>query len=503
MITPKKISVFIGSVITCLLLISLCFPKGEIKISGVQILRFPSIYEIFNPPKTEYADISDLIEMDRENIDSALSAKVLPSENQLSDKLFKETVHFDTVRANTELLLRNFRKLEYPNNDYTILYTFYNQLNNIRHSKNILRIMHYGDSQIEGDRITSFIREKFQEQFGGSGPGILPVVQPYGQFSMKQEVSGQWKRYTLFGSKNSSVYHNRYGVLASFCRFSPTNINEKTKTYEAWFKTESSVLSYPLAKNYEKFRIFYGYNKKPFIIQLYSGKKMIDADFIPVSNDMNVLEWDFKNTPGNLTVKIKGEDSPDIYALSFEGNGGVVMDNIPMRGSSGLVFTKMDRKLMKNMYNEMGVNLIILQFGGNAVPYIADNYERYGRLFYEQLMRLKSIVPGVPIVVVGVADMSVKEKGIYKTYPVLPKVRDAMKKAAFDAGCAYWDMYEAMGGENSMPSWVFARPSLASSDFVHFNHKGARLIAEMFYQALIYDYNKYLKANMANMVANR
>ena len=500
MITPKKISVFIGSVITSLLLISLCFPDSEIKISNITIFRFPSINEIFNPPKTEYADISDLLEMDKENenIDSSLILN-----DVLSEKIITEPVHYDTVRANASRLLRNFRKLEYPNNDFTVLNNFYNQLNNIRDSKNILRIMHYGDSQIEGDRITSFIREKFQEQFGGSGPGILPVIQPYGQFSMRQEVSDQWKRYTLFGNKDRSVYHNKYGALASFCRFSPAKYTGKTKTYEAWFKAEAGAMSYPLAKHYEKFRMYYGNNKKPFVIQLYNGKKMIDADFIPVSNDLKVLEWNFKSTPGDLTVKIKGEDSPDIYALSFEGKEGIIMDNIPMRGSSGLVFTKMDRKLLKNMYKEMDVKLIILQYGGNAVPYIADSYERYGKLFYEQLIRLKSVVPDVPIVVIGVADMSIKEKGVYKTYPVLPKVRDALKNATFDAGCVYWDMYEAMGGENSMPSWVFAKPSLASSDFVHFNHKGARLIAEMFYQALMYDYNQYLKNNMVNTIANR
>ena len=43
-----------------------------------------------------------------------------------------------------------------------------------------------------------------------------------------------------------------------------------------------------------------------------------------------------------------------------------------------------------------------------------------------------------------------------------------------------------------MPGWVFADPPLASPDFVHFNHMGARIIAEMFYKAFITDYERYL-----------
>jgi hypothetical protein len=44
------------------------------------------------------------------------------------------------------------------------------------------------------------------------------------------------------------------------------------------------------------------------------------------------------------------------------------------------------------------------------------------------------------------------------------------KKAAFKSGAAFWDMYKAMGGENSMPSWVFAEPA-GIERFVHFNHE--------------------------------
>jgi lysophospholipase L1-like esterase len=166
-----------------------------------------------------------------------------------------------------------------------------------------------------------------------------------------------------------------------------------------------------------------------------------------------------------------------------------------MRGSSGLVFTKMDKTILRDHYKALNVKLIILQFGGNVVPHITNDYGYYERLFHSQLVRIKQMLPDVAIIVIGVADMSMKKRDRYVSYPNIEKIRDAMKKATFDAGCIYWDMYEAMGGKNSMPSWVFANPPLASKDFVHFNTRGARIIAHMFYNSLMYEYNVYKKSS--------
>jgi lysophospholipase L1-like esterase len=98
---------------------------------------------------------------------------------------------------------------------------------------------------------------------------------------------------------------------------------------------------------------------------------------------------------------------------------------------------------------------------------------------------LKQLNPHTSFIVIGPSDMSHKVNGRFITYKLLPLVDSEMKKAAFKAGIAYWDMYEAMGGYNSMPSWVNAIPPLAITDYTHFTTRGAKLIANMFYNALM------------------
>jgi len=165
------------------------------------------------------------------------------------------------------------------------------------------------------------------------------------------------------------------------------------------------------------------------------------------------------------------------------------MDNIAMRGSSGLVFSKMNREQQMKMMEYLSPRLILLQYGGNVVPYM--NAARYQRSFKRELDFLKELCPGVPVIVIGPSDMSRKVKGAFESYPGVEPVRDALKKATMDAGFAFWDLYEAMGGYNSMPSFVRADPPLANSDYIHFSKLGINLVAEMFYNALMLEYKEY------------
>jgi hypothetical protein len=98
------------------------------------------------------------------------------------------------------------------------------------------------------------------------------------------------------------------------------------------------------------------------------------------------------------------------------------------------------------------------------------------------------LCPGASVLVIGVADMSVKNGEDFESYPNLDNVINSIRSAAFRAGAAFWDMQKAMGGKNSMPAWVKADPPLATSDYVHFNKKGSVIMAQMFYNAFIYEY---------------
>lgn len=481
------------SVFTVLLFLSFVFyvtlpsDKENIKLFGITF-TFPKPGAIFSIPEP-YADITNIIQANASlSIDSVVSdttKKILPAEV------------FDTVRANVADLNKTIRKLEFPKGQKDLLFKVFSEMDSAQIKGKVMRVVHYGDSQIEGDRMTSFLRNRLQSKFGGSGVGLVPARQVYDfRFSVFHDASENWNRYTLYGTRDTLIKHNRYGVLASFCNFTPPDAAKKSAVEparKAWISVKNSPYSYVNTKKFSQCRLFYGHNEAPFKASLFIGNELSDSGTYPTSTSLKQIRWTFHEPIDNLKLEIEATTGPEIYALAFDGSSGIAVDNVAMRGCAGLVFTKMDPLLFKKMVEELNIKLMILQFGGNVVPEIRQNYDFYERWFYAQLNFIKTYAPQVEIIVIGVADMSMKKGDRYVSYPNIELVRDAMKKATHRAHAIYWDMYEAMGGKNSMPSWVFAQPPLAGKDFVHFNPNGAKIMANMFYNALMHEYARYVE----------
>ncbi len=501
---PIKILIFILTTTIILAVLSFVFPEKGILITDDFSLDFVTFDELINPQKQEKVDISDIIEnttVDDNEIEELAFEEIIEPEidSIMIDSMY---VYYKPMPLKIDSVARY---LEFPNNDKSIMYDFFENLATLRGKREILRIMHYGDSQIETDRMTRYFRYKLQSQFGGTGPGFVSAVQAYDFKSpMVQTANGDWKRYTAYGRKNPDVKHRRYGAIANFCQFSPLiadtifpvidgEILEEPPQRKASLSFSVSPYAYRKSKTYKKCQMFLGNNTSDLIVKAYAEENIISDDTLPPFNDLKTKTWLFEESPNTLKFEFEATNSPEFYGFTFDGLSGIAVDNIAMRGSSGTIFTRMDLKLLGKFYRLLNTKLLILQFGGNVIPGERKNYDFYRRSFSYQLRTLKRIAPDMTIILIGPADMSKKYKDTYVSFPNIVLIRDALKKAAFENNCAYWDMYEAMGGKNSMPSWVFRKPPLAEKDFTHFNPRGAKIIAKMFYNALIYEYNIYIK----------
>ena len=499
MIKPIKTIFFFIIVGGLLALSMLLLPNEKIDVLGFNI-HMPSFEEMITKDSISYADISDITK-NINNIDSLIDITTIVDVSKIDSLAIDYTladstlitlqkeIRTDTAKANAIALAQNIYRIEFPKADNSNLMKFFAKLPNAR-NKNI-KIMHYGDSQIEGDRITSYIRNKLQRKYGGFGPGLLPALQPYeSYFSIDQTNEGNWKRYAIFGKRDTIVKHNNYGPLAAFSRFAPVNndsIIPDSVQYTASVIFKESKLAYSLVRSFNKIRLMYGNAKKPVNVKFYVDELLVKEAIVKTNTSYSVFEFTLEAKTKNLRIDFSGADSPDIYGIDLLSKTGITVDNIGMRGSSGTIFRKMNYSHLKQSYDDMAVDLFILQFGGNVMPYIKDSIQavNYGNWFKSQLKTIKRMRPDASFIVIGPSDMSYKDGDMFVTYPFLELVRDELKKASLAAGYGYWDMYEAMGGKNSMPSWVNAEPALAGADYIHFTPKGAKLIANMFYNALM------------------
>ncbi|MEG1498810.1 MAG: hypothetical protein RRX93_05630 [Bacteroidales bacterium] len=362
------------------------------------------------------------------------------------------------------------------------------------YSNKFIRILHYGDSQIENDHITSTIRSFLQTAFGGNGKGMLPLFQTYYTGPVHIRKFGDWQIKTL--KKNSRK--GNYGLCNSYLYPPPITalIESKTKTYgNIQIKLENSFI--------EK-------NNRPLFLQALVHEEVSKQDMELRVNKTKVLstqqclssfglkryDWALPSTTEELSLRMCFLKNRNIYALSINDTTGICVDNLPVRGSAGEIFLQNNRRFLIDNYALMNVGLVIYQFGVNAIPQdpskIMPNYDYYERLLYQELIYLRILMPNTPIIVVGISDRSRKKGLSFETNPNVLEVRKAQKQAALKAGCVYWDLFSTMGGNNSMQKWVDRTPSLAMKDYIHFNDKGSELVGKMFYKSLINDYRKFL-----------
>lgn len=453
------------------------FPNGGAAVFGID-LTFPSISSFY---KIE-ADSSNVV--DNKQIELAALIEQLRLDSIKVDQALKKQLKDSIEKA--------WKNIQYPNNDKSVLYPFFEKLDQARNKK--VRIMHFGDSQIEADRITSYVRNELQKLFGGYGAGLFAVEQVTRKMSVKQTHSENWKRYAGFGrKKDTAIKHKKYGALLAFSKYSPIIKSADSTNFSSWISIKKPTASYSRTKNYQELYLFYGNGAKKSHLQVLADSALVFMDSLESGSEVKFKKINFSSTPKEIRLLFKAQESPDFYGLSIEGKNGVVMDNIPLRGASGTEFSKQDKTCLKQMFDLLKPSLLILEFGGNTIPYIKSKERayKYGRWFGSQIKLLKTLCPDAAILVIGPADMSKKEGTTFATYPLLSEVRNALKQHTFSEGGAFWDMYEAMGGENTMPKWAEETPPLASKDYIHFTSKGAKKIAELFYAALKEDYDAY------------
>lgn len=452
-------------------------------------MRFISKEQLINPKKEVKKDITKIVA----KVDtSSIAEPVDPGKknNFVSNGQFG-------APSGGELSGEASTIIHYDEGGKNGLHAFFEKLEMAASGKKKIRVLHYGDSQIEGDRMTSYIRQRLQSQFGGNGPGMIPAMNVYNTQTYKQTYSPNFVRYTAFGG--ASLRSRRYGYMNSAARFTPeydsAQMAQITSLKEAYIEIEPSKSAYDRARSYNNVKLYYTSCLKPCAVKIFQNGALIHEDSLINDGRYHVLPMSFPSTPGKLRYTFTAAVSPTIIGFSLEGDIGVQVDNIGMRGSSGTFFGKIDQSSAAKMYNDLNVEMVIMQFGGNSVPYLNDSsaVRNYARNFKGQLLTLKRLCPSAAVMVIGPSDMSTSGPNGMVTYRMLPYLVDEMRKATKAAGGCYWDLYRAMGGHNSMPSWV--EEGLAGRDYIHFTPKGASIASQLFFDALAAEYVKWKQGN--------
>jgi D-alanyl-lipoteichoic acid acyltransferase DltB (MBOAT superfamily) len=356
-------------------------------------------------------------------------------------------------------------------------------LDSLKYSRGQIRILYYGDSQIEGDRITSYLRYMLRKERGGTGPGLfLPLMPVMYTKSLWIRSSSNWKRYNYLSYKTGEISHRNLGPFMAICRYLPEG-ETRSAPEKAFIRIKPSNVADSSSSEYDILRIFYGKTEGTVNVVVKAENNELFTDTLKRGPDFNEIRCPL-NRRKDIEIEFEGKVSPDIYGISIESETGVVVDNISQRGSAGLEFTMVDRDNLREAYKKLSPDLFILQYGLNIVKNVRDDYSYYQKGLVRQIALIRKISPLTPIIIVGVTDMAANDGDSIKSYKNIPTIIDAQKRAALKAGVIFWNSYGAMGGKSSIIRWAGKKPPLAQKDFIHFTYTGADTLSDMLVSSL-------------------
>jgi lysophospholipase L1-like esterase len=482
MVRPVQTLGFVIAV--CTVVFGLCFLfAGEIRLFSCVTLYIPSPPQpenTFHENKTQVLDI--IRKADEEDKKENFHASGSSTDSSFLSHSERNNPESDTLFA---------RQLHYSNPEalHTLFRAFKDEV-----QYQPVHILHYGDSQIESDRISDYLRMKLQMKFGGKGQGLIGLKPLTQGISCKVFSGDEWQRHVTFLGKNKDVPHNCFGPAGILYRFTPYSLRpDSMPLTTARVSWQVNTLAGPTIKGYNRVRIFYGGGKTKTWLEFYENGILSHADSLLFGNCTLVKDIDVRDDATQHEIRFYSRYSPDFYGISLESTHGVYVDNIAQRGSSGTFFHLISPEQFRYYYKLMNVKAVLLQFGGNALPNLHNEEEvkNYASYIRGQLALLRKITPDATVIFIGPADMGIKDKDAFVTHPLLELLRDELKKVVLSSGMVYFDLYACMGGKNSMSVWV--KEKLAADDYIHFSPQGARKIAVMLYSALITEYQKWNK----------
>lgn len=338
-------------------------------------------------------------------------------------------------------------------------------------------IVHIGDSHIQADFFTGKLRKLFQNEYGNAGRGLVfPYVfaKTNGHSDAKFTANNcTWNNLKIIKAKEFA----NIGIPA----IQLSLINKTICGFQLKFKDDSSAV----IKGFSELELIYKGEAKIRIQDTYgislkeTNDTIIDGlNHCSFRSDNPVEIVDFLIDKTSLEFELRG-------ILLKKNNPGIFYHSIGINGAEFRDYIKSE-----NFFKELAVlkpELMVVSLGTNESVSNTDSVTFYEYLnnFYTSLLPYKATLlfttPSDNDRRKRVGKRR-KKRTIFISNPKAEWIGQQINHFCNEKNIACWNMYEVMGGENSMKLWV--NNELAARDHLHFSKKGYALQAELLFQAI-------------------
>ncbi|MDR2495612.1 MAG: hypothetical protein LBD21_00570 [Tannerellaceae bacterium] len=355
------------------------------------------------------------------------------------------------------------------------LHRFFAALNSSRTRP--VRIAFVGDSFVEGDILTAGLRNSLQQSFGGRGVGFVPVTSEAARYrSTVSMTAAGWKTISILTDKANSF-------ILSGLIFEPEEENPSIK-----FKLGTM---YAAIRRAGSLQLIYDRNVATSVH--LSCNAIADTSLqLPPADGISACTLRGDSISSG-TITFEQGDGFRALGIVLEDETGVSVDNLALRGHSGLMWTKLDEQTCSRWNAIRPYDLIILQYGLNVATEEVLDYSWYRGRMCESIARVRQCFPEADLLLLGVSDRANRYDGSFATMPAVLALLNAQRKIAVRMQIPFWNTFGAMGGENSMLAYV--DKGWAGKDYTHLSFRGGQELASALVKSLLNEKKQYEGGN--------
>ncbi|MDE6488854.1 MAG: hypothetical protein K2L46_06195, partial [Paramuribaculum sp.] len=300
----------------------------------------------------------------------------------------------------------------------------------------VTRIAVIGDSYIEGDIFTQDLRQMLQSEFGGTGVGYMNMHTDFPGFRRSVKQGG--KGWTEFAANKSA--DKKYTSITQHY-FKPNG--NATSTY-AGTDALPNLASWDCSK-------FLFISPSDAEIKVKVGENDWVSHKVTGSPEVQCISVDAPTSKFEI-----GTNGSSLIGLGtwMYGKTGVSLDCMSSRGFSGLTLNNVNVDLTRQMSKFIDYDVIILEFGINAMSSKQKDYKVYANRMIDVINHVRECYPNADIIMMSIGDRGEKKAGEVHSMGSAPYMVSAQRDAARKARCLFYDTRESMGGEDAIVSWV-------------------------------------------------
>lgn len=325
------------------------------------------------------------------------------------------------------------------------------------------RIAVLGDSYIEGDILTEVVRERLQEKYGGKGAGYIPASSNITGFrnSVRQSCSN-WKEHDFRKKGQNNT------TLSGFS-FSP----------DGYAKTVIKGSKKPThTSSWSKSRVIY-ISPDSTSFRFYSAAG--DNQDIAAAGSDRVQCHTLSGETEEVTFECS-DPKMNVLGIFLDGTEGVAVDNMSIRGYAGIRHNTLNMDIAGQLAPYIDYDLIILEYGINALSAEQKNYNSYTHVLGKSIDRIRQTYPKADILLMGIGDRGIKQGAEVISMPVVRNMIDAQRKLAKEKGLLFFDTCAAMGGQGAVVQWAKNRD--INKDYIHLSKKGGTRLGNIVSDAI-------------------